>query len=147
MVSERYPTGDSVVPKSAVLSMRLASTHGPKYPREQRFPPGEGEPASITGQDQHLLQQQLLQLRVGAFCPSIMVMSWGTSTSPLKRWDHQRACVLLLSINIKHSHGWKVLLVETLHDMLHDFLVEDCKIQTFFLMELLEHFLRVSKAV
>lgn len=48
---------------------------------------------------------------------------------------------------MKHSHGWKVQLLQALHDIPYDFLVEDCILLTFFLMELLEQFLRVSKAV
>lgn len=85
-----------------------------------------------------------------------MVIPWGISTSPLQRqgspeslcptpqqdnfstfaeWGLQN-----FIINIKHSHGWKVLLVKALHDIMSTFLVEDDKIQTFFLMKSSEHF-------
>lgn len=47
LVSERRPTGARVVLKSPLLSMRHASTHSPKHPRELCFPAGEGELTSI----------------------------------------------------------------------------------------------------
>ena len=47
LVSKRHPTGARVVSKSPLLSMRLASTHGPKYPRELGFPTGEGKLTSV----------------------------------------------------------------------------------------------------
>lgn len=46
-MSERRPTGARVVSKSPLLSMRLASTYGPKNPRELDFPAGEGEMTSV----------------------------------------------------------------------------------------------------
>lgn len=134
-----------------------ASTHGPEHPREVRFPSGEGEPNSIPRPaSPAVVTASALGRRV---CPSMMVMPWGSSTGSSKRWDHRELvsysstgrslsiCSLRITKPHKHSHGWKVLLLKTLHNILYDFLVEDCKIQTFFLMELLERFLRVSKAV